>query len=199
MVRFVPPRLAPLVTLALQARVRQDGVAPASVALPAQPPLPAVAGLPQAGVATGYRASGLSAVAGAGEETKTSRWRRVWGRIRNLGRGGGAARTTPTPSWCSSSRSSQRTATAASSSACWPRRPSGRSGPRWTGGRGLRISRAPRIGSRTTWRWPGWSATPARMALATSSCPTERTPTSTPTSSSSTTSCRAPPRASRRL
>mmetsp|Transcript_67370 Transcript_67370/g.195099 ORF Transcript_67370/g.195099 Transcript_67370/m.195099 type:complete len:316 (+) Transcript_67370:75-1022(+) len=66
MVRFLPPQLARLVTLGLQARIHQDGLAPAAVdagasrALGVAPADPfAVAGGP-----TGYRVSSRSATAG---------------------------------------------------------------------------------------------------------------------------------------
>lgn len=66
MVRFAPPPLARLVTLALQARVHQDGLAPAAVGV-AAPLLPSapheVTPMGHLGPATAYRASELGAIA----------------------------------------------------------------------------------------------------------------------------------------
>mmetsp|Transcript_11627 Transcript_11627/g.33117 ORF Transcript_11627/g.33117 Transcript_11627/m.33117 type:complete len:171 (+) Transcript_11627:66-578(+) len=60
MVRLVPPRLSGLVTLALQARVHQQGLAPMAVDVPMQSPLTAASSVALGGVhppPTSYRTS----------------------------------------------------------------------------------------------------------------------------------------------
>jgi len=72
MVRFLPPQLARLMTLALQARVHQDGLAPATMGAPAVGAARAVGAMPAdpfgvAGGPTGYRATSFAAASDASD------------------------------------------------------------------------------------------------------------------------------------
>lgn len=91
-----------------------------------------------------WRVSQARALRGPAEHARSDTARKV----------GGAAATTPTPFWRSSSTRLLTSLTAISDSACITPRLLERCGPRWIGSRRLRMSGSPRMGSRMN-RSPG--------------------------------------------